>query len=152
MTWVQKDTSILIRKKGDEKALQTECSKYAFPGSSGDEESSCNAGDSGLIPELGRSAGKGIGYSLQYSWASLVTQWYESTCQVGDLSSIPGLGISPGEGNLSTPVFFPGVFLGRRSLAGYSPGGHKESHMTEQLPLHLKHVKMFEGENNRIYG
>ena len=27
-----------------------------------------------MIPGLGRSAGKGIGYPLQYSWASLVAQ------------------------------------------------------------------------------
>ena len=27
-----------------------------------------------MIPGLGRSAGEGIGYPLQYSWASLVTQ------------------------------------------------------------------------------
>ena len=38
------------------------------------KESACNAGDSGTIPELGRSAGEGIGYTLQYSWASLVAQ------------------------------------------------------------------------------
>ena len=44
------------------------------PGSSADKESACNAGDPGLIPELGRSAGEGIGYPLQYSWASLVAQ------------------------------------------------------------------------------
>ena len=30
--------------------------------------------DVGLIPGLGRSAGEGIGYLLQYSWASLVAQ------------------------------------------------------------------------------
>ena len=29
--------------------------------------SACNAGDLGLIPELGRSPGKGNGYPLQYS-------------------------------------------------------------------------------------
>ena len=34
----------------------------------------CNAGDPSLIPGLGRSAGEGIGYPLQYSWASLVAQ------------------------------------------------------------------------------
>ena len=35
---------------------------------------------------------------------------------------IPGLGRSPGEGNrVPTPVFWPGEFLGQRSLAGYSP-------------------------------
>ena len=38
------------------------------------KESTCNAGDPGLIPGLGRSAGEGIGYPLQYSWASLVAQ------------------------------------------------------------------------------
>ena len=48
-------------------------SKYCFPDSSVGEEPTCNAGDPGLIPGLGRS-GKGIGYSLQYSWASLVAQ------------------------------------------------------------------------------
>ena len=36
------------------------------------KESTCNAGDPGSIPELGRSAGEGIGYPFQYSWASLV--------------------------------------------------------------------------------
>ena len=38
-----------------------------FPGSSAGKESTCNAGDPGSIPGLGRSAGKGIGYVLQYS-------------------------------------------------------------------------------------
>ena len=27
-----------------------------------------------MIPELGKSTGEGIGYSLQYSWAYLVAQ------------------------------------------------------------------------------
>ena len=38
------------------------------------KESVCIAGDPGSIPGLGRSAGEGIGYPLQYSWASLVAQ------------------------------------------------------------------------------
>ena len=38
------------------------------------KESACNAEDTGLIPGLGRSAGEGMGYPLQYSWASLVAQ------------------------------------------------------------------------------
>ena len=45
-----------------------------FPDSSVGKESACNAGEPGLIPELGRSAGEGIGYPLQYSWASFVAQ------------------------------------------------------------------------------
>ena len=36
--------------------------------------SACNVGDLGSIPGLGRSTGEGIGYPLQYSWASLVAQ------------------------------------------------------------------------------
>ena len=42
--------------------------------SSVDKESTCNAGDRGSISGSGRSAGEGIGYPLQFSWASLVAQ------------------------------------------------------------------------------
>ena len=45
-----------------------------FPGSSVGNESACNAGDLGSIPGLGTSVVKGIGYPLQYSWASLLDQ------------------------------------------------------------------------------
>ena len=38
-----------------------------FPGGSDGKESACNAGDSGSIPGLGRSAGEGNGHPLQYS-------------------------------------------------------------------------------------
>ena len=49
-----------------------------FPDSSVGKESACNAGDPGSIPGLGRSPGEGIGYLLQYSWASLVAQLVEN--------------------------------------------------------------------------
>ena len=45
-----------------------------FTDSSVGKQSTCNAGYPGLIPGLGRSPGEGIGYPLQYSWVSLVTQ------------------------------------------------------------------------------
>ena len=45
-----------------------------FPDSSVGKESARNAEDPGLIPGLGRSSGEGIGYPLQYSWASLAVQ------------------------------------------------------------------------------
>ena len=45
-----------------------------FPDSSVGKESICNAGDPSSIPGSGRSAGEGIGYLLQCSWASLVAQ------------------------------------------------------------------------------
>ena len=49
-------------------------SPLGFPGSSVGKESACNAGDPGSIPGMGRSSGEGIGYPLEYSWASLVAQ------------------------------------------------------------------------------
>ena len=45
-----------------------------FTGSSACKEFACNAGDPSSIPGLGRFPGEGIGYPLQYSWASLVAQ------------------------------------------------------------------------------
>ena len=40
---------------------------FDFPGGSNSRESTCNAGDLGLIPALGRSPGGGNGNPLQYS-------------------------------------------------------------------------------------
>ena len=43
----------------------------------------------------------------------------------GDMALISGAGRSLREGNKPTPVFLPEKFHGQRSLAGYSPWGHK---------------------------
>ena len=52
-----------------------------------------------MIPGLGRSAGEGIDYPLQYSWASPVAQLVKnSPAMQGTPSSNPGSGRSPGEG------------------------------------------------------
>ena len=60
--------------------------------------STCNAGDPGSIPGLGRSAGEGIGYPLQYSWASLVARLVKNPPAMWETwISVPGLGKSPGE-------------------------------------------------------
>ena len=45
-----------------------------FPDGSVGKESTCNAGDPGLIPGSGSSPGEGRVYPLQYSWGSLVAQ------------------------------------------------------------------------------
>ena len=52
----------------------------------------------------------------------------------GDVGSIPGSRRLPGGGN-GNPLQYPllGKFHVQRSLVGYSPWGHKESDMTEQL-------------------
>ena len=55
--------------------ISTDFSFYwGFPDSSVGQESTCNAGDPGSIPGLGRSPGEGIGYPFQYSCASLASQ------------------------------------------------------------------------------
>ena len=45
-----------------------------FAGSPADKESTYNAEDPGSIPGSGRSPREGLGYPLQYSWASLLAQ------------------------------------------------------------------------------
>ena len=64
----------------------------------------------------------------------------EITCNVGDLGSIPGLGRSPGGGN-GNPLQYSCLEnpYGERSLAGYSPSGHKESDTTDQAQ-HSTHI------------
>ena len=49
-------------------------SHMGLPGSSTGKESTCNSGDPGSVPGLGRSTGEGVGYPLQYSWPSQVAQ------------------------------------------------------------------------------
>ena len=132
-----------------------------------------HAGDPGSIPESERSAGEGIGYPLQYSWASFVAQLVKNPPAM-QVDSIPGSGRSPGKG-IGYPLQYswaslvaqmvknppamqetwvqslgwedsPGGGHGnplqysclenpieQRSLVGYSPWGHKELDMTEQL-------------------
>ena len=50
------------------------CLYTGFPHSSVGKESTCNPEDPGSIPGSGRPSGEGIGYPLQYFWASLVAQ------------------------------------------------------------------------------
>ena len=59
---------------------------------------------------------------------------FSAICNVGILGSIPGLGRSPGEGH-GDPLQHPYWENphGQRSLVGYSPWGHKESDITDQL-------------------
>ena len=67
--WSGMPKSMVSQRIGYDQATEE-----GFPNSSVGKESACNAGDPGLIPGSWRSAGKGIGYLFQYSWASLVAQ------------------------------------------------------------------------------
>ena len=99
-----------------------------FPGSSAGKESSCNAGGLGLIPRLGRaslvaqlvknppaiqetpcipgsgrSAGEGISYPLQYSWAALVTQTLKNLLAMQETWVLTSVGKIPLEKGMATP-------------------------------------------------
>ena len=100
-----------------------------FPDSSAGKQSTCNTGDSGSIPRSGKSSSEGIGYPLQYSWASQVVQmiknlpamretWIQSLCWERSLGG--GRDNSLQYSCLENPH-------GQRSLAGCSPWGRKES-------------------------
>ena len=103
----------------------------AFPDSSVGKESTSNAGDPSLIPGLGRSPGEGIGYPLQYSWPSLVSQVVENLPAMREnwVRSLSWEDPWRRE-RLPTPVFWTGEFQGL-----YSPWGHKGLDTTEQLSL-----------------
>ena len=103
--------------------------------------SACSAGDPGSIPGSGRPPGEGIGYPLQYSWASLVAQMvkdppviWEAWVQFLDWGN--PLEVTTLCGNplqyscLENPH-------GQRILLGYSPWGCKELDTTEGLSRRL---------------
>ena len=76
---------------------------------------------------------------LCWFWASPTAQWIKRS-NAGDrrLRFDPWVGEIPWRRKWqSTPVFWPGKSHGWRSLAGYSPCGHKESDTTERLHLHF---------------
>ena len=88
-----------------------------FLSSSAGKESACNAGDAGSIPGLGRTPGEGIGYPLQYSWASLVAQMVKNLPAMWET----WVGKIPWRRTWQpTPVSCLESLHGQRSLAGYS--------------------------------
>ena len=104
-----------------------------FPGNSAGKESTCNTGDPGSIPGLGRSAGEGIGYPLQYSWASLVAQLARNLPAMRE-TWVQSRGWEDAwrRERLPTPVFWPGEFHGL-----YSLWGCKELDTTKRLSLFI---------------
>ena len=64
---------------GMQDLLAVACGIWGLPDSSISKESICSAGNPSLIPGPGRATGEGIGYPLQYSWASLVAQLVRNT-------------------------------------------------------------------------
>ena len=107
------------------------CKLLGFCNSSVSKESACNAGDPGLIPGLGRSACKGIGYPLQYSWASLVAQLVKNLPAMQE-TSVWSLGW---EDPLEEEKATHSSILAWRIPWTVSPWGCKGLDTTEQLSL-----------------
>ena len=84
-----------------------------FPHSSVGKESPCNARDPGSIPGSERSAGEGIYYPLQYSWASFVAQLGKHLPAM-QKTWVQHLGWEDPwrREQLPIPVFWPGEFHG----------------------------------------
>ena len=112
-----------------------------FPDNSVGKESACNAGDPGSIPGLGRSPGEGIGYPLQYSWASLVAQLVKNLPQIQETQEmqVRSLGWEdPLEEEMAIHSSTVAWKIPWTEEPGslHSPWGRKESDMTERLHFH----------------
>ena len=103
---------------------------YAYmglPGTSAGKESACNAEDSRSVPGSGRSPGEGIGYPLQYSWASLVVQLVKNLPAMWE-TWVRSLG-------WKIPWKIP---MDRGAWQTYRSWGHKELDTTERLSRHVR--------------
>ena len=99
---------------------------WGFPCGSVGKESTCNAGDPGLIPGSGRSPGEGIGYPLRHSWASLVAQLVKNLPAMWE-TWVWSLG-------WEDPLE-KGKAMHSSILAGRIPWGCKKLDMAEQLSV-----------------
>ena len=82
-----------------------------------------------MIPGSGRSAGEGIGYPLQYSWASLVAQLVKNLPAMRE-TWVQSLGWQDplGKGKAAHSSILENEFYEL-----YSPWGRKELDTTERL-------------------
>ena len=105
-----------------------------FPNSSAGKESTCNAGDPGLVPGSGRSTGEGIRLPTRVFLGFLCgSAGKDSTCNEGDIGSIPGLGRPPGEGK-----GYPLQYSGLENSMGCTVHGVTKS----QIQLSLSYCKV----------
>ena len=114
-------------------------------GGSDSKESACNAGDPSWIPGSGRSAGEGIGYPLQYSWASLVAQLVKNLPAMWE-TWVPSLGwedpLEKGKGyplqysglENSTDWIVHGVTKSRTQLSNFNFHGENRNPISEGIP------------------
>ena len=88
-------TTVILQSTVDSPIFKPNYYRHGFPDSSVGKESACNAEDLSLIPGSGRSTGEGTGYSLQYSWASLVAQLVKNPPAMWETWARPWVGKVP---------------------------------------------------------
>ena len=93
-----------------------------------------------MIPGLGRSLGEGIGYQLQYSWASLVAQLVKNPPAMWETCLSPGLGRSPREGR-GYPLQYFGL---ENSMDCIVYGVAKSRTPLSDFHLHFHHILALE--------
>ena len=137
-----------------------------FPGGSEDKASACNAGDTGLIPGLGRSPGEGNGNPLQYSclenptergaWRAIVHGVTKSRTRLSDFThththththtQLPNSDMSAWK-----PVLKRQVLIGLKMLlysGGWLPGDKVDSYPQKStLKIQLT-MKVFKEKNH----
>ena len=101
---------------------------WGFPDGSDGNESACNVGDLGSLPESGRSTGKGNGNPLQYFWLenSMDRSYGPWVCKESDTT----------ERLTHSRCGAPGLWAG--FLAATE--GDWDSHPTSRRELHLCHL------------
>ena len=105
-----------------------------FPGSPAGKESACNVGVLGSIPGLGSSPGEGIGYPLQYSWASRVAQLVKNPTAMSETWVRSLVWEDPlGKGMVNHSVFLPRETPQTEEPARPQPIGSQRAGQTEQL-------------------
>ena len=111
-------------------------SLLGFPDSSVGKEFTFNSGDPGSIPGWRRSAGEGMGYLLQYSWASLVAQLVKNLPAVWE-TRVPSLGwedpLEKGMATHSSILAHPLQYSGLKNSMDYIAQGVEKSQTTKQL-------------------
>ena len=128
-------------------AAAAACLHKGFSGSSVGIRFACSAGDPGSIPQLRRSPGEGIGYPLQYSWASLMAQMAKNPLTMRE-TWVWFLGWEdPLEEGMAT---HSSILAWRIPMAEEPDGlqcmGHKELDMTEWLNT-AQHIFTWNGLN-----
>ena len=122
-----------------------------FPDSSAGKESACNAWYSGLIPGSGSSPAEGIGYPLQYFWASLVAQMVKNLPAMRK-TWVRSLGW---DNSLEDDMYSCLEYSclenphGQRSLVGYSPQGCRVGHDWLSTVQQVSHQRTGGGAGTR---